>query len=362
MISTLANIKNNFTLKIFGSSYNSSEAENLIKHKSQFQEALNDITFTESCKNTGFNDYLHKINLNFDCSSKPEAILKVLKCDENISKKHEIILEFCEITSNLVNNSISIGSKNIQGVKYCDTFSPYVPTVGNNTKFTELITNPKPKITHDLFLKLADSLTISSMHYLNLILEYTSINGCLSMLTFCPKVVIILGIYQAYYFIKTQWVSPEGFYNFLIHLKGHFLQVNALVKQARFSFLPNIEFCYGCLSGGVLLSGGFYLFSILNVKTGSMVNMLAQIPQPNLGLNYLNKYALPASLLPLKNVFDSFILPIVHHSASLTSQISTAAITGMMGPENLTLIQNQVNSMIRKFFNLESVSYTNIKK
>ena len=88
------------------------------------------------------------------------------------------------------------------------------PTVGNTTKFTEIIANPNSKITHDLFLKLADSLTISSIHYLNLILEYTLINGCLSRLAFCPEVVIALGIYQAHYFIKTQGVSPEGFYNF----------------------------------------------------------------------------------------------------------------------------------------------------
>ena len=105
-------------------------------------------------------------------------------------------------------------SKNFKGARYCDNFSSYIPTVGNTTKFTEIITNPNSKITHDLFLKLTDSLTISSIYYLNLILEYTSINGCLSMLAFCPKVVIALGFYQAHYFIKIQGVSPEGFYNF----------------------------------------------------------------------------------------------------------------------------------------------------
>lgn len=66
--------------------------------------------------------------------------------------------------------------------------------------------------------------------------------------------------------------------------------------------------------------------------------------------------------MPFKNLFDYYILPIVHHSASLTSQMSTAAtITGIKGPENLILIQNEINSRIRKLFNLEAVSYTNIK-
>ena len=114
MVTTLSSIRNSFMSKVFGSSYNTSEAEEIMRHRFKFKEALNDITYIESCENTAFNDYLFKINLNLDCSSKPEAVLKVLKCDENFSKKHEIILEFCEITSNLVNKSITLVSENIQ--------------------------------------------------------------------------------------------------------------------------------------------------------------------------------------------------------------------------------------------------------
>lgn len=127
MITTLSSIRNNFMLKVFCSSYNTLEAEEIMRHRLKFKETLNDITYIESCENTAFNDYLFKINLNLDCSSKPEAILKVLKCDKNTSKKHEIILEFCEITSNLVNKNIIVVSKNFQGARYCDTFSPYIP-------------------------------------------------------------------------------------------------------------------------------------------------------------------------------------------------------------------------------------------
>ena len=83
MITTLSSIRNNFMLKVFGSSYNTLEAEEIMRHRLKFKETLNDITFIESCENTAFNDYLFKINLNLDCSSKPEAILKVLKCDKN---------------------------------------------------------------------------------------------------------------------------------------------------------------------------------------------------------------------------------------------------------------------------------------
>ena len=262
MITTLNSIRNNFMLKVFGGSYNTSEAEEIMLHRLRFKDALDDITFIESCEKTAFNKYLFQIGQNLDYSSKSEAILKVFKYDENISKKHEIILDFCEITSNLFNKSIIVVSKNIQGARYCDTFSHYTPTAGNTTKFAEIIANTNSKITHDLFLKLADSSPISSIHYLNLILEYTSINGCLSMLTFCPKVVIALGIYQAYYFIKTQRTSLEGFYNFLIHLKDHFFQINALVKQSTSSFFSNIYFCFGCLSGGLLGTSAYYLFSI----------------------------------------------------------------------------------------------------
>ena len=122
MITTLNSIKNNFMLKVFGDSYNTSEAEEIMLHRLKFKDALNDITFIESCEKTAFKKYLFEIGQNIDCSSKPEAILKVIKCDENISKKHEIILEFCEITSNLFNKSVTVMSKNIQGARYCDTF------------------------------------------------------------------------------------------------------------------------------------------------------------------------------------------------------------------------------------------------
>ena len=362
MITTLNSIKNNFMLKVFGDSYNTSEAEEIMLHRLKFKDALNDITFIESCENTAFKKYLFEIGQNIDCSSKPEAILKVIKSDENISKKHEIILEFCEITSNLFNKSVTVMSKNIQGARYCDTFSPYIPIEGNATKFTEIITNPNTKITHDLFLKLADSLTISSIHYLNLILKYTSINGCLSMLTFCPKVVVALGVYQAYYFIKTQWTSPEGFYNFLIQLKGYSLQVKALAKQVTFSFLPNIYFCFGCLSGGLLGGTAYYLLSIRNAQTGSMMNMLAKIPQPDLGGILTNKYMLPSLLLPFKNAFDFYVLPCVHHSASVSRDITQATISGIIGPENLSMIQRDLNSQFRKYFGLEAVSYTDKNK
>ena len=122
--------------------------------------------------------------------------MKLIKCDGDISKKHEIILYFCEITSNLFNKNFTVVSKNAQGARYSESFNPYVPIEadGDNTKFFEIMANPNSKITHDLFLKLADSLTMSSIHYLNLILEYTSINGCLSMLTFCLKLALALGL------------------------------------------------------------------------------------------------------------------------------------------------------------------------
>ena len=127
MITTLNSIRNNFMLKVFGDSYKTSEAEEIMLHRLKFKDALNDITFIESCEKTTFKKYLFEIGQNIDCSSKPEAILKVIKCDENTSKKYEIILEFCEITSNLVNKNIIVVSKNFQGARYCDTFSLYIP-------------------------------------------------------------------------------------------------------------------------------------------------------------------------------------------------------------------------------------------
>ena len=54
MITTLNSIKNNFMLKVFGDSYNTSEAEEIMLHRLKFKDALNDITFIESCEKTAF--------------------------------------------------------------------------------------------------------------------------------------------------------------------------------------------------------------------------------------------------------------------------------------------------------------------
>jgi len=54
--------------------------------------------------------------------------------------------------------------------------------------------NPNSKIMYDLFLKLADNLTVSGIFYSNLTSDYISINGCLSMLTFCLKLALALGL------------------------------------------------------------------------------------------------------------------------------------------------------------------------
>lgn len=357
MITTLNSIGNNFMLKVFGGSYNTSEAEDIMLHRLKFKDALNDITFTESCEVPALKKHLFEIGQNLDSSSKPEAVLKLIKCDGDISKKHEIILDFCEITSNLFNKNFTVVSKNAQGARYSESFDPYVPIEGNNTKFFEIMANPNSKITHDLFLKLADSLTMSSIHYLNLILEYTSINGCLSMLTFCPKVVVILGAYQTLYFIKTRWTSPEGFYNFLIQLKGYFLKIEAQVKQVRFSFLPNIRLCMGFLSGGILGASAFYLFSIKNIKTGSVMNMLAKIPQSSdIGEILTNKYMLPGLFLPFKTAFDCYLLPFVHHSASASRDITRAAISGILGTENMSIIHKEFYFQLQKYLGSEAVS------
>ena len=84
MITTLNSIGNNFMLKVFGGSYNTSEVEEIMLHRLKFKDALSDITFTESCEKTALQEYLFEIGQNLDCSSKPKAICKLIKCDENI--------------------------------------------------------------------------------------------------------------------------------------------------------------------------------------------------------------------------------------------------------------------------------------
>lgn len=54
MITTLNSIRNNFILKVFGDSYNTSEAEEIMLHRLKFKDALNDITFIESCEKIAF--------------------------------------------------------------------------------------------------------------------------------------------------------------------------------------------------------------------------------------------------------------------------------------------------------------------
>ena len=43
MITTLSNIRNSFMSKVFGGSYNTSEAEDIMLHRLKFKDALNDI-------------------------------------------------------------------------------------------------------------------------------------------------------------------------------------------------------------------------------------------------------------------------------------------------------------------------------
>jgi hypothetical protein len=344
MISTLNTIKNNFMLKVFEDSYKSSEAAHFIDHRSKFKDALIDITFKNSCNESEFSKFLIDIEINKNNSSQTESILKLLKSDDNISSKHGLISEYCEITNNLWDKTFTLKLINHNVSKYCDTFSPYRPIEGNSTKFTELLNNPKISITQELFIKFVDNLTISTMHYLDLLIEYSSINGFLSMLIFCPRIVIVLSLYQAVYFIKNQCISSENFSNFLINIKDHFLRTYFIYTRISSSFIPNINFYFGFVSTG-LLGGAYYLFSIKNYQTGSFLNLLTKIPQLNIHEDIKIKYALPPYLLPFKTFFTTNFLPVVYHLSSIGSEISTACLLGCFGEKNILMIQDFTNNL-----------------
>jgi hypothetical protein len=74
------------------------------------------------------------------------------------------------------------------------------------------------------------------------------------------------------------------------------------------------------------------------------MNMLSKIPQPDLWGFLQISICYLLFLLPFKNVFDFYVLPCVHHSASFSSDITKAAISGIIGPENLSMIQKEINS------------------
>jgi len=364
MITTLSSIKNNFLLKVLGYSHNIPEAEDFINHRMKFQEALSDITHKDYCNEPEFIKFLWKVDFNKEFSSKTEDILKVVKLEDNTSLKYSLISEYCDKTSNLVNKTVflrqpPISIEDVLEVRYCDKFSPYRPVEGDKTKFIDLVNNPKIEVTQELFLKLADTLTISSIHYLNLIIEYTSINGFLSMLTFCPKIIIALTIYQAFYFIKTQLISPGSFYNFLINVKGHYLRIKALATQIRCSFLPNIYFCFGFISTG-LLGGAFYLFSIRNAQTGSVLNFIKKVPLLTIHEGIQSKYILPPFLLPIKMFFTETLLPSIYHTTSMGSDIPTAFFLGFCG-EKILMIQNFINYNLRTHLNAKDETRNNIK-
>lgn len=92
------------------------------------------------------------------------------------------------------------------------------------------------------------------------------------------------------------------------------------------------------------------------------MNMLAKIPQPDLWGILTNKYILPSLLLPFKNAFDLYVLHCIQHSAYVSRDITQADISGIIGPENLSMIQTYFNSQFRKYFGLEAVSYTDKNK
>lgn len=198
-------------------------------------------------------------------------------------------------------------------------------------------------ITQDILEKLIGNLSIKGMYHLNILIEYTSMNSFVTRLAFSPKVVTALGLYQAMYFIKTVFLHPEGFYKFLLNLKGHFLRINTLITKVSSSFIPNIRLYYGVISGGVL--GIFYSLGITNTQTGFMWNLVKKMPQLDICDGIQKQYKLPMFLESLKTFFTVNFIPAIYHSASISSEMTKAAILGCFGENNMRLLQKYVNSI-----------------
>lgn len=204
MITTLSRVKDNFLLKVFGYSYGASGATEFMPHNSKCKNALSDTKYGDHCKTSGFINYLRYIKLNQDSSCKAENILKVIKLEDNKDLENNLVLDFCEIASTLVNKSITVIPPEAQEKSLYISFNPYRPIGEDHSKFTELVKHPEIEVTQELFIELANKLTFTSFHYLDLTLEYSSINGFFILLALCPKVVLALVFYQASYFIKNQ--------------------------------------------------------------------------------------------------------------------------------------------------------------
>jgi hypothetical protein len=168
------------------------------------------------------------------------------------------------------------------------------------------------------------------------------------MLALCPKVVLALGFYQGSYFIKNQLTSLESLNSFLIKLKENFIKANTLITRFSFYIIPNLYFCYGFLSSG-LLGGTFYLFSVRNAQTGSIFNLLTKIPQLDAFDGIQNKYKLPSLLVPIKTFFTANILPVIYHSSSISSEVTKAAFLGCLGEKNILMIQEYINSKLSSY-------------